>query len=72
MRELIQQSFMSNLDEHIGEQIIQVGSRRPLFGYPGHSISHSFRTIMVENAYVLLLQCQLRGQCVLIDIFFVA
>ena len=58
------------MDHHLGEQIRQVGSR-PLFGYPGHSVIHSFIARMVANNYVLLLQCRLRGPHVLIDSFIV-
>ena len=47
---------MSNLNQHIGEQISQVGDL-PLFGYPGYYGSHSFPALMVANTYVLLLQC---------------
>ena len=47
IRELVQQIFTSYMEQHLGEQISQVGSR-PLFGYPGHHGSHSFPAIMVE------------------------
>ena len=59
VRELIQKSFTSSLDQHLGEQISQVGCC-PLFGYPGHSGSYSFPALMVENTYVLLFQCRIR------------
>ena len=58
------------MNQHLGEHISHV-VERPLFGYPGCSGSHSFPVIMVENTYVLILQCRLRGRHVLIDIFIV-
>ena len=66
VRELIQQIFPSNMDQNPGKHIIQVCGR-PLFGYPGHSGSHSFPELMVENNYILLLQFLLRGWHVILD-----
>ena len=62
---------MSNLEQNIGEQISQVG-RHLLFGYLEYSRSHNFPALMVENTYILILQCKIRGQRVLIDRFIVA
>ena len=55
VREIIQQSFTSNLDQNLGENMIQVGGR-PLFGYPVYYGKHSFPAPMVANNYALLLQ----------------
>ena len=58
VRELIQKSFTSNMDQHLGEHISQVGGL-PLLSYPGYYGSHIFPERMVSNNYVLLLQCRL-------------
>ena len=71
IRELFQQSFTSILDQNLGEQISQFDSL-PLFGYLGHSGSHRLPALMLENTFVLLIQCQLRGQNILIYSFIVA
>ena len=59
------------MEQHLDEQISQVCSRL-LSRYMGHSGSHSFPALMVENNYVILLQCRLRGWRVIIDSFIVA
>ena len=59
-------SFTSNLDQHLGEHISQVG-RCLLFGYPGHSGSHNFSALILENNYVIIIQCRLRSRNILID-----
>ena len=56
VRGVTQQSFTSNMDQNLGEQRSQVGGRT-LFVYPGYSGGHSFSKIMVENNYVILIQC---------------
>ena len=40
------------MEQHIGEQIIQVGGR-PIFGYTGYSCGHSFPALMIAKLTLL-------------------
>ena len=53
------------MDQHIGEQIRQVGGRR-LFRYSDYSNSHRFPALVLAKTYVLIIQCKLRGLPVII------